>query len=164
MKLMIVLLIGGLSFNLTACGNSTETVSTQDGVTKEQAAQVLNGYLQVKDALVQTDGTAANKAAAGLVTALGDAEDDILAKIKADAGKLAATEDVEEQRAAFNTLSDNVYELVKATGANKNTVYRQFCPMAFDNTGAFWLSEEEEIANPYFGDKMLKCGSVKERL
>jgi Cu(I)/Ag(I) efflux system membrane fusion protein len=35
--------------------------------------------------------------------------------------------------------------------------------MAFDDTGAWWLSEEEEILNPYFGDEMLHCGMVQEK-
>lgn len=34
--------------------------------------------------------------------------------------------------------------------------------MAFDNKGAFWLSEIEEIRNPYFGEAMLNCGEVHE--
>jgi Cu(I)/Ag(I) efflux system membrane fusion protein len=36
--------------------------------------------------------------------------------------------------------------------------------MAFDNKGAYWLSETEEIRNPYFGDVMLGCGETKEIL
>jgi hypothetical protein len=36
--------------------------------------------------------------------------------------------------------------------------------MARNNQGGFWLSDDEEIRNPYFGDKMLTCGSVTEKL
>jgi hypothetical protein len=36
--------------------------------------------------------------------------------------------------------------------------------MVNNNQGAFWLSNEKEIKNPYFGDMMLKCGSIKETL
>ena len=43
-------------------------------------------------------------------------------------------------------------------------LYRQYCPMAFDNKGAHWLSETEAIRNPYFGEKMLSCGQTKETL
>jgi Cu(I)/Ag(I) efflux system membrane fusion protein len=39
-------------------------------------------------------------------------------------------------------------------------VYKEYCPMAFDNKGAYWLSESEEIRNPYFGKSMLTCGEV----
>ena len=44
---------------------------------------------------------------------------------------------------------------------NKTPVYIEFCPMANDNKGGYWLSTEEKIQNPYFGKKMLKCGEVK---
>jgi Cu(I)/Ag(I) efflux system membrane fusion protein len=36
--------------------------------------------------------------------------------------------------------------------------------MAFDNKGAYWLSDQAKIRNPYFGDKMLECGEVKDTL
>jgi Cu(I)/Ag(I) efflux system membrane fusion protein len=32
--------------------------------------------------------------------------------------------------------------------------------MAKNQEGARWISREKEIRNPYFGEKMLKCGSV----
>ena len=44
------------------------------------------------------------------------------------------------------------------------TVYYQFCPMAFDSKGAYWLSESNSIQNPYFGKKMIDCGETKETL
>ena len=46
----------------------------------------------------------------------------------------------------------------------KDTFYVQHCPMANDNNGADWLSKEKEIKNPYYGDKMLKCGMVSETI
>jgi Cu(I)/Ag(I) efflux system membrane fusion protein len=33
--------------------------------------------------------------------------------------------------------------------------------MANDNKGATWISKDKNIINPYFGDKMLTCGSVE---
>ena len=36
--------------------------------------------------------------------------------------------------------------------------------MAFNNEGGFWFSEEKEIMNPYFGDKMLHCGSIQKTI
>jgi hypothetical protein len=40
-------------------------------------------------------------------------------------------------------------------------VYRMHCPMAFDDEGASWLSNRDEILNPYFGDAMLACGVIE---
>jgi len=71
---------------------------------------------------------------------------------------------VEEQRKAFKAISEKIYELASSDKLEFNTLYKQYCPMAFDNTGAFWLSDSKEILNPYFGEKMLKCASVKENI
>ena len=49
---------------------------------------------------------------------------------------------------------------VKLFGVNEK-VYEQFCPMADNDNGAYWLSLSEVIENPYFGSKMMKCGSVE---
>jgi Cu(I)/Ag(I) efflux system membrane fusion protein len=47
---------------------------------------------------------------------------------------------------------------------NSTNYYIQKCPMANNNKGAVWLSMEEEIRNPYYGDAMLTCGSVIDSL
>ena len=44
----------------------------------------------------------------------------------------------------------------------ESPLYVQFCPMANNDKGATWISREEEIINPYFGDVMLNCGNVEE--
>jgi len=54
--------------------------------------------------------------------------------------------------------------MVKSFKITDTAVYYDYCPMAFDNKGGFWLSEQKAIANPYFGKKMMTCGSVKETL
>ena len=57
----------------------------------------------------------------------------------------------------------SVNDLIALIGTSQK-VYVDFCPMAFDNTGADWISDVQEIKNPYFGDKMMKCGSIKLEL
>ncbi len=133
-------------------------------IQKSQAEEILEVYLEIKDALVKTDGKAASGKAARMVELLSDQNDDLAKKIKFDAKHIADTKDVNHQREHFNDLSENVYTLIKATQANKTPLYKQYCPMALNNTGAFWLASEKEINNPYFGDRMLHCGSVKESL
>jgi hypothetical protein len=71
--------------------------------------------------------------------------------------------DIEHQRDHFSMMSEDMYALVKAFGAGK-TIYHEHCPMAKDNKGAMWLSESKAIRNPYFGDKMMECGSVEEEI
>lgn len=68
---------------------------------------------------------------------------------------------IEHQREHFIMMTEDVTALVKGFGAGR-PLYNTHCPMAKNNEGAMWLSEAKEIKNPYFGSKMLTCGSVKE--
>jgi hypothetical protein len=134
--------------------------STSD-VSSQQLKSILSSYLNVKDALVNTDAKEAKSALAKLLESVG-AE---FEQIKSLTEEMQDKEDVEQIRAGFDDLSQEVYTLVKDNAESKDQkVYKQFCPMAFNNKGAFWLSSEKEIRNPYFGDKMLKCGKVQEEL
>ena len=70
-------------------------------------------------------------------------------------------EEVEDQRKQFGFLSEALINSIEAFGTLGKALYVQHCPMAFNNEGGDWLALEEQIQNPYFGDKMMKCGLVK---
>jgi Cu(I)/Ag(I) efflux system membrane fusion protein len=84
--------------------------------------------------------------------------------IKNKAERISKANKLEEQRKHFIQLSDAMISLVKAFDAPENTLFVQFCPMADDNQGAFWLSSEDQVRNPYYGDQMLTCGEVREEV
>ncbi len=71
---------------------------------------------------------------------------------------------VEEKRKSFQMVSDQMYDLIRTVQYDKKLVYHDFCPMAFNNVGAYWLSDTSAIANPYFGSKMFDCGEIKDSL
>ncbi len=172
-SILTIAIVLGL-FAFTSCGNAQKQATEHDHANhdqmqsdqlmKDQAQKILTSYLTIKNALVETDGQTASAAAKTLLEAIGNSQEELIKKIRFDAEHINETKDAGHQRDHFNTLSDNIYELIKATSANEGAIYRQFCPMAFDNKGAYWLSADEEIRNPYFGDRMLRCGSVKEEL
>ena len=68
--------------------------------------------------------------------------------------------DIKTQRKQFSELSLNYYKLLKEMDINSIDLYYQYCPMA----DAFWISENSKISNPYYGKKMISCGSTKEIL
>lgn len=141
----------------------TETViqASATQVSPEQLESILSSYFNVKDALVKTDAKEAKSALAKLLESVGSE----IEGLKSLTQKMSKKDDVEEIRADFEDLSQHVYVLVKGNTSSKDeVVYKQYCPMAFDNQGAFWLSDKKEIRNPYFGDKMLKCGKVQEEI
>jgi hypothetical protein len=146
-----------------ACGNPSSSSEQQTDNTVKENNEALNvvlaGYFDVKDALVKDDAAKAKEAAAALADKTGEYSDELNASLQAISG----TDDIEEQRVAFEKLSEDMYAVAKADHGGK-TIYKQFCPMAFDDKGAFWLSDNKEILNPYFGASMLRCGSVKEEI
>jgi len=143
---------------------------------KDQLDQVLVSYLELKNSLVETNPTNASLSADLLLQSImkvdmkllkGDAHMYWMEQhnaMQSHGEKIKNATDVEEQRNQFDFLSQAMINSVKAFGTNEKTYYVQYCPMAKDNKGANWISSEEQIRNPYFGDKMMKCGSVKLEL
>jgi len=127
--------------------------------TDEKVKQAFDEYLAVKDALVRTDASASRKAAGNLQNTLSKVQPEI-AEI---ASQIVTTEAVNQQREIFSKLTAAMEPLLKQA-ISSGKIYKQFCPMAFEGKGDYWYSSSEEIRNPYFGDKMLKCGRVDETI
>ena len=117
--------------------------------------------MHVKNALVESNGPEAQAGASALQTALTDAGNEKGADI---AGKITSISDVEAQRAELEFLSTEVESVIKSSKITSGVIYKQYCPMANGNKGAYWLSSESAIKNPYFGDKMIGCGETKEEI
>ena len=136
------------------------------------AEAVLADYFMLKDALVGDDTKKASQEGSKLAASLKafDAskytaeEQKELADIIEDATEHAehiAKSEMSHQREHFKTLSKDISDLIAITGT-KNTLYEQFCPM-YDK-GSAWLSTSDQVRNPYYGSKMLKCGKVKKTI
>jgi hypothetical protein len=119
-------------------------------------------YIHLKDALVASNAEEAKKAASDLQKALGSIPS--AKRASEEAAKVSSASDLENQRKAFSGLSNEMASLVKNGKLASGSLYVEYCPMANNNEGAYWLSNEKQIKNPYFGDAMLKCGSVKETI
>ncbi|WP_185152865.1 DUF3347 domain-containing protein [Fulvivirga aurantia] len=144
--------------------DDSDATSQYASINEDEASNLLDAYLSLKDALVQSSSELAQNAAKEITKVVeGSSESQLLSGLMKDANQIAQTDEMEKIRTHFEDLSQHIYKMVKAKDTGK-TVYKQYCPMAFDNEGAFWLSSEEEIKNPYFGDRMLRCGKVQETL
>ncbi|ROH92640.1 DUF3347 domain-containing protein [Chryseobacterium cucumeris] len=140
-----------------------------------QLKAVFDNYFSLKDALVNTDAGTSSARAASLAKAIRNVEMGklsneehtvwmkVLKELTAQAEKIATTKDIEKQRGTFALLSENIYALTKVS-KHSETVYYQHCPMFNNGKGANWLSKEESIKNPFYGSKMLTCGSVQETI
>lgn len=133
-------------------------------------------YLRVKDDLVKTNAKASSTHAVDLAKQLEKMKNSNLPAepaafwktqheaLRQHVARIKASTDVEAQRVQFDFVSQLLIHTFKVFGSGKEALYVQHCPMAFNNRGADWLSTEEKILNPYFGDEMLNCGFVKENV
>jgi Cu(I)/Ag(I) efflux system membrane fusion protein len=141
-----------------------------------QLNKVFDQYILLKNALVDSDQAKASKAAGKLKKSLADVDMKLLSgdahtswmsisgKISKMADAISSSGKIDAQRLSFADLSDKIYTAVKTFGLMGKTAYYQFCPMARDGKGAYWLSELNEIRNPYYGESMLTCGETRETL
>ncbi len=66
-------------------------------------------------------------------------------------------------RTSLGGISTTVAALSRSAGPPAGTMHHViYCPMAFDNAGASWLQVDTQVANPYFGPAMARCGELKE--
>jgi len=143
---------------------------------KKQLTKVVENYFTLKNSLVESNTTNAKKESEKLLNSINNVDmsllgEDAHAKWMSSKNELSElltkinnSSDLEEHRIHFQKISKKIIDLTESFGINKDFVYVQFCPMAFDDKGAYWLSETEEILNPYFGDDMLNCGETKRKI
>ncbi len=173
------LLLVCITLGFGSCNNASDRQSAAEkGVApqpfQDQFSTMLTEYFALKDALVKTSVGEASQKAGAFRAALektdeatleeGNREEWTRRKEEMDqaATIIQQSADVEEQRTAFQTISNRMAESVQTYGTGmQQPVYQQYCPMAFNDTGALWLAQEKKIANPYFGDRMLRCGEVQ---
>lgn len=144
--------------NTSTSDSNTETIKTVGlSFSDDNVGEQFQHYIHVKTALVNSD---AKEAQSGAKMLMENTDDTAL---KGLLSKISETSDIEAQRTVFSDVTAKMTAIVDAS-ISSGEVYQQFCPMAFNNQGGYWLSTEEEIRNPYFGDKMLKCGKVTETI
>ena len=132
-------------------------------------------YLSLQQALFEDDNDGAVKAATYAKESLAKIDMTLLSGQSHQAWMSNSTamnkalttiidsKDIEVTRRAFETISSELITAVRQFGIPEaDTLYRIHCPMAFNNKGADWLQQDEEVRNPYFGAAMPKCGQVTE--
>lgn len=142
---------------------------------KNPLQEVINSYFSVKDALIQNDATATSTQATALfgivkavdMNTLSSEEHNVwmkgLSGLTANLESISKSKLVPKQRELFANVSKTIYDLAKVSKLG-SPIYYQHCPMFNSGKGAHWLSKDSAIKNPYFGSKMLTCGSTVETL
>ncbi|OHX65761.1 DUF3347 domain-containing protein [Flammeovirga pacifica] len=167
MRKLILLPVFLLSFTFFSCqpGDAKkrvkdEKVELKPVVYDAAKAKGHQAYFKLSECLINSNPTAAQTYAKRLQAVLPENTPD---EVSNAVNIIVATDDLAAQRKEFETVT-KFYQKIAEEGNAGMDVYVVHCPMAFNNTGADWLSATEEVINPYFGDEMLHCGRVMKKL
>ena len=145
------------------------------GAFRSQIKGIFNDYLVLSESLVESDVSEVKAVADKLLNTIKQVDGQSLNEdaaqawtreaqaISASMKSFADSENLNDHRMAFSVLSDLLYSMLVKYQIPTNG-FRMYCPMAFGNDGAYWLSKSEEIRNPYMGQQMLTCGNIKNEL
>lgn len=156
-------------------GASVESFDDVPDDFREKFTEAIEIYLNGKNALVESDLNEAQSAYETFIAKLeeigihGLSGDGHMAWMESyetlvnHASAITGAENLEAARLSFRNLSEELIRAVEMFGI-EGVIYHQYCPMAFGNEGADWLSREEQIQNPYLPETMLTCGEVIEKM
>ena len=184
------LMLYGLVLLLAACGSSDEkakeepqpqvplTKSANSEAFNQSFGQLLADYYSLKDNFIIEKEDAITQSAKKLMVSADSLK---LGELKADSNivntariyslgisaeikGLLGEKDLEAKRKSFQMVSDQLYDLVRTVRYDQAIIYHDYCPMAFNDQGANWLSNTADIRNPYIPKKMITCGEVKDSI
>ncbi len=166
--------VAGMTANFRLESGKTERPK-KDAAFARDLAPVFKSYLRIAELLAgdTLEGVAAaaanGRAALENIDRAPAGEKDraawkkIAAGLKKTFADLAAAKGIAAGRRSFDGLSEQIAAAAGRFGSPLPApLYRVRCPMAFDDRGAVWLQDNKQVANPYFGASMLRCGAVEE--
>ena len=139
---------------------------------KKSLEPVYDAYFELKNALTKDDLPTAKKASEKMTFSLAKINMSLFGgeshnlymtystNLKEELQHLPHVEKIEAARQKFQAISETMVAMSQSFEPLENVIYVQFCPMADNNKGANWISQDKEIKNPYFGKSMLTCGEV----
>jgi hypothetical protein len=109
---------------------------------------VIAAYIAAQESLARDDVSGAKHELSRLSRAVGEPA------VSRLAAKAANGRDLAVVRAAFKPLSEALVRLPWP-----RQFQPMFCPMYDGNAGATWVQKAGPVTNPYYGNKMLRCGT-----
>lgn len=162
------------------------TVDKHNATFNESVGKMLDAYYAMTEGFVNWDSNTVNTKAKELKTALDSLKMDDLKKdtviyqtalgswgdAKAETEGLLKDVSLDEKRLSLNTLTQELFDLLRTVRYDQSKIYFQECPMAFnEDQPGDWLSKSKEVRNPYLGTKhpkykdgMLSCGGPRDTL
>lgn len=139
---------------------------------------LLTAYLQLKDQLVAEKDSGIAQATRALVLASDSLK---LSELQADsnlvqtafsysdgisseAQGLLGENNLLSKRRSFQMISDQLYDLIRTVQYSQKPLYRFYCNNAFEDQGAYWISDQNSLTNPYQPNLNPLCGEIKDTI
>ncbi len=162
------------------------TVSPVGDTFSKRINQVVDAYLELKDAFVEGEMSLVKSKCTAFISVVKSMDDNELKKdtsvyvilkgplddLLSNAASLNKQSNIIEMRRDFSGLSESLYPLLRTIHYEGPTLYFQNCPMAFnDEEPANWITNSPKIMNPYLGKNhpkykagMLNCGEIRDSI
>jgi hypothetical protein len=185
-----LLFLGFLLLTILSCNNDNKKTANETLGPSRHSSEfnrsielLMDSYYQLTEAFVNWDSTSAASLSKTVKERLdslpmeelkkdssSETTISILDGAKNDLNSINAAVDITTKRHALNALSDKLFLLLSTVRYDRQKLYLQECPMAFnDEDPGHWLSPVDSIRNPYLGlhhprykGGMLECGETKE--
>lgn len=139
---------------------------------------LLTAYLQLKDQLVAEKDSGIAQSTRALVLASDSLQ---LSELQADsnlvqtafsysdgisseAQGLLGENNLLSKRRSFQMISDQLYDLIRTVQYQQKPMYRFYCSKAFEDQGAYWISDQKALANPYQPNLKPICAEIKDTI
>ena len=187
MKYQFTLIISAV---LMACNNQdlktiestpssiVNTTRTNSNAFNSSFKPVLSIYYELKDNFIAENDLLIDSAARKLINAVDSVKleeifDDSTVKytaqtytegIKSELIGLLGEKLLDDKKKSFQMISEQLYDLIRVVQFDGEIIYHHYCPMAFNNDGATWMSSSTLILNPYLSSTMLNCGELRDSI
>ncbi len=187
MQYLFILII---SIILIACSNSAQKVNdratqvtslrtrTNSIAFNKSFKPFLNTYFQLKDNFIAENDLLIDSSGKKLMNAidsvkLQEINDDSTVKytaqtymegIKAELIGLLGERQRDAKLKSFQMISEQLYNLIRTVQFDGEVIYYLYCPTAFKNDGASWISNLSVIINPYLSSSKLDCGELRDSI
>lgn len=166
--------------NLTEGNNQAKNMSIKAHSTAfdQSFENLLTAYLQLKDQLVAEKDSGIAQSTRALVLASDSLK---LSELQADsnlvqtafsysdgisseAQGLLGESNLLSKRRSFQMISDQLYDLIRTVQYQQKPLYRFYCSKAFEDQGAYWISDQKGLSNPYQPNLKPFCGEIKDSI
>lgn len=154
---MLRCLIVSSAFILGGCSGEQKSPTPNKSEAAKEGSLVAE-YLAIQTLLADDKVDNLPQLAASVIAAADSASGDGVDQITVGAGRTAA-QDIATARSGFEKMSMGLIAYLKVHPELQSGHEVAFCPMAFNNKGAYWVQAKGELINPYHGKMMLHCGN-----